>query len=199
MLSAVRPFFGFDYSSYSGFITVDLDYESNIFFWFFISKHGPANDPVLMFINGGPGTSAMFGLFGEIGPFFVNSEMNLEKRLYNWVDNYSVIFVDLPVGGGYSFTKNPLGYATTDFAFAQQGVQFLQQFFKLFSEYQNNEFYIVAESYSAKAASIMVPLIHNLTASYSLPVAINLKGLIAISGFIDPKATRFFYKFNQTI
>ena len=47
--------------SYSGFI--DLADDKHLFFWFFESRHDPASDPITLWINGGPGSDSMSGLF----------------------------------------------------------------------------------------------------------------------------------------
>ena len=61
---------GDDYpDSYAGYITVDNATDSHMFFWFF-----PANvtdyrtAPVVVWLQGGPGTSSMFGLLEIHGP-----------------------------------------------------------------------------------------------------------------------------------
>lgn len=40
-------------SSYSGFLTVNKTYNSNLFFWFFQAKQNPANAPVVVWLQGG--------------------------------------------------------------------------------------------------------------------------------------------------
>ena len=52
---------------YSGFITINNQTESNMFFWFFESMDGNKDAPILLWLQGGPGVSSMFGLFTEIG------------------------------------------------------------------------------------------------------------------------------------
>jgi len=51
-------------------------------------------------MTGGPGISALYALFGEIGPFYTDPELILKPREYNWITNYNVIFVDVPIGAG---------------------------------------------------------------------------------------------------
>ena len=53
-----------DYSfpSYSGYLTVNKTHDSNLFFWFFPAQNGDINAPFLVWLQGGPGSSSLFGL-----------------------------------------------------------------------------------------------------------------------------------------
>jgi carboxypeptidase C (cathepsin A) len=56
-----------DVNSYSGY--VDLDANVHMFFWFFEARHDPANAPLTLWLNGGPGSDSLIGLFqGESRP-----------------------------------------------------------------------------------------------------------------------------------
>lgn len=60
------------------------------------------NAPLVMWLQGGPGGSSTgFGNFLEIGPL----DVNLKPRNTTWVQAANVLFVDNPVGTGYSYGK----------------------------------------------------------------------------------------------
>ncbi|KAG0359794.1 hypothetical protein BGZ54_009824 [Gamsiella multidivaricata] len=54
-------------------------------------------------LQGGPGSSSMIGLFFENGPILVNEHMRLERKPFSWSEEYSVLYIDQPVGTGYSY------------------------------------------------------------------------------------------------
>ncbi|RWS18513.1 carboxypeptidase: vitellogenic-like precursor, partial [Leptotrombidium deliense] len=95
--------------SYAGYLTVNKSYNSNLFFWFFPSK--TANAPVVLWLDGGPGTSSMYGLFLLSGPFVVNDNLKVKCRKYSWTKAFSVLYIDQPVGSGFSFTENERGFS----------------------------------------------------------------------------------------
>eukprot|EP00058_Branchiostoma_floridae_P015263 XP_002600751.1 hypothetical protein BRAFLDRAFT_83494 [Branchiostoma floridae] len=94
-------------NSFSGYLTVNKTYSSNMFFWFFPAMSDPENAPLLLFLQGGPGTSSMLGLFSEMGPFYVTKDAQLMMRKVTWVSQYSMLFIDNPFFQIYShYQKN---------------------------------------------------------------------------------------------
>lgn len=135
-------------TSYAGYLTVNKTYNSNLFFWFFPAKLDPSKAPVVLWLQGGPGASSLFGLFTENGPFFVSSKKTLQPRKYSWHLNHNLLYIDQPVGTGFSFTEDEAGYAKNEKDVGNDLFSAIKQFFTLFSELRGNAFYITGESYA---------------------------------------------------
>lgn len=115
-------------------------------------------DKIKTFILGGPGDSSLSGLFNEVGPYTIRSDQRLVLREYSWHLKYNVIFIDNPVGTGFSFTDSDAGYSKNLIDVGQNVLKALQQFFLLFPHLQNNEFYLTGESYAGFVDEFKVSL-----------------------------------------
>ncbi|CAB0040177.1 unnamed protein product [Trichogramma brassicae] len=171
-------------SSYSGYFTVNKEYNSNMFFWFFPAQMEPKNAPVVLWLQGGPGATSLFGLFTENGPYSVTKNQTLQRRKYSWNLNHNVIYIDNPVGTGYSFTDDDKGYAVNETDVGRDVHTALEQFFLLFPELRANDFYVTGESYAGK----YVPAVSHAIKDYNIKakLKINLKGLAIGNGLTDP-------------
>ncbi|XP_076253486.1 venom serine carboxypeptidase-like [Rhynchophorus ferrugineus] len=171
-----------DVVSYSGYFNVDKENNASLFFWYFPSANDYQNDPVVLWLQGGPGSSSLYGLFIENGPFAVESDGSVSLREYSWHKNHSLIFIDQPVGTGFSYTNN--FYVTNQTEVGNHLYDALTQFFTLFPELQKNDFFISGESYAGKYVPAIgyTILKNNPTAS----LKINLQGLLIGNGLSYP-------------
>uniref|UniRef100_A0A672Z149 Carboxypeptidase n=1 Tax=Sphaeramia orbicularis TaxID=375764 RepID=A0A672Z149_9TELE len=120
-------------------------------FWWLYSADSP-DLPLVMWLQGGPGGSGSgFGNFEEIGPL----NRDLQPRNTSWVQAASVLFVDNPVGTGFSYTERPDGFATDVATVASDMLVLLQHFFTKQAEFQSVPFYIFSESYGGKMAAVI--------------------------------------------
>jgi carboxypeptidase C (cathepsin A) len=135
---------------FSGFISIDESSNSKLFYWF-IEADDSANKPLVIWLNGGPGISSLVGLFTEIGPLFLgkNGEFFIDKET-SFISKANVLFVDQPVGTGYSFTDNFDAIPKNQNEVAVHFYKFLQTFFLQYSQYTNSNVYLMGESYSGK-------------------------------------------------
>ncbi len=146
--AAVKPFLP-NVTSYSGYLTVSKVHQSNLFFWFFTTNQNWTHAPLVLWLNGGPGATSMFGLFTENGPY-VFKKGKLQLREHTWTRFYNVLYVDNPVGVGFSFTESEKGYATNQRHVGENLHEALRQFLLLFPEMQKNKIILSGESYAGK-------------------------------------------------
>ncbi|KPJ20363.1 Venom serine carboxypeptidase [Papilio machaon] len=183
--------------SYAGFFTVDKKYDSNQFFWYFPAMIPNNKDaPVIVWLQGGPGDSSLYGLFTENGPLRVRDK-KIELRKYHWAISHHLIYIDNPVGTGFSFTKDPKGYCSNETQIGEQLYSTIAQFFQLFPELQQNKFFITGESYAGKYIPAFAYTIHkkNPTAN----TKINLKALAIGNGLSDPEYQIVYSKYLYQI
>ncbi|KAE8573737.1 venom serine carboxypeptidase [Halyomorpha halys] len=174
-----------DVASYAGFFTVNKRYNSNLFFWYFPAEIEPDKAPVLLWLQGGPGASSLNGLFNENGPFYLDKDLVLHKRKTSWSMVFNLIYIDNPVGTGFSFTENHKGYARDEIQVGKDLYAALYQFFTLFPHLQKKEFFISGESYAGKYVPAVGHTIHTRNRNSSLKI--NLKGLAMGDGWTDPE------------
>ncbi|XP_059170633.1 probable serine carboxypeptidase CPVL [Physella acuta] len=139
--------------SHAGFITVDNVKKNHLFFWYFPSPNESA--PLLIWLNGGPAVSSMLGLLWEHGPIEANrSKYGSEGfglREHTWVGPYSVVYIDNPVGTGFSFSESgDAGFKLTKKGYTDDLFNFVLQFMDLFPEYKDNGIYLGGQSYAGK-------------------------------------------------
>lgn len=99
--------------SFSGY--ADVSENEHIFFWFFEARNqDPSTAPLTVWINGGPGSSSMIGLFQENGPCSVDEDGNVVNNPYSWSNSSNMIYIDQPVMTGFSYSKPVPAYTDSN-------------------------------------------------------------------------------------
>ena len=182
-LPSASPFIS---EQYAGYVTVNKTCGSNMFWWFFGAQDGNASAPLLMWLNGGPGSSSLYGLFEEMGPFTASPDgQSVLPRNTTWNAHYAMLFVDNPVGTGFSYTEDPSCYAENMDDVAVNLYALLTGFFTAFPAYLSNPFYVCGESYGGKYAPSIAYYIHDQNLR-NPPIRINLAGMSVGDGLMDP-------------
>lgn len=163
---------------------VEVRDGAHMFWWLYYADSQSAEYkdlPLVMWLQGGPGGSGSgFGNFEEIGPL----NRDLQPRKTSWVQAANVLFVDNPVGTGFSYTDRPDGYATNVATVASDMLVLLQNFFTEKAEFQSIPFYIFSESYGGKmAAAISMELTKAITQG---KVKCNFAGVALGDSWISP-------------
>ncbi|XP_071508716.1 lysosomal protective protein-like [Diadema antillarum] len=164
------------FNQYSGYLNATGD--KKLHYWFVESQSQPATDPLILWLNGGPGCSSLDGFLSELGPFHVNNDgATLYVNEYSWNKQANVIFLESPAGVGFSYSPS-MDIATNDDKVAQDNYIALQDFFLKFPEYVNNSFYLAGESY----AGVYIPTLAMLVVNDS---SIKLEGFAIGNGLLN--------------
>ncbi|OIV99300.1 hypothetical protein TanjilG_17110 [Lupinus angustifolius] len=127
--------------------------KAHMFWWLYKSPYRVENPskpwPIILWLQGGPGASGVgIGNFEEIGPL----DTFLKPRNSTWLKKADLLFVDNPVGTGYSFVENDDLFVKTDEEAATDLTTLLIKIFNRDERLQKSPLFIVAESYGGKFA-----------------------------------------------
>jgi len=110
--------------------------------------------PVILWLQGGPGC-ADFAAYFQNGPFNVlwDSKGNPLPVMngISWNDEYHLIYIDSPVGVGYSVAGNDLPTNSMQNAFHINN--FIVRFFELYPSLKKQDFYILGDRKSTRLNS----------------------------------------------
>ena len=86
--------------TYHGLVTIRED--SDMFYWLMPSRRSESEDPLVIWLTGGPGCASELATFYENGPTWIKDDMSFEHNEYSWNEHANVLYVDNPIGVGYS-------------------------------------------------------------------------------------------------
>ena len=114
--------------------------------------------PLVIFLAGGPGDSSTgFSNFAEIGP---KTEKFPEDRKGSWLEFANLLFIDSPVGSGYSYVDKLELLVKKDEEIVADLVNCVQVFYKQRPEFKKIPTYIFGESYGGKVAISLAAELH---------------------------------------
>nr|GLL48274.1 hypothetical protein C5167_038516 [Ipomoea trifida] len=181
---------GVDFAQYAGHVTVDPNTGKALFYYFTESPKNPSSKPLVLWLNGGPGCSSLGGgAFGELGPFRPAKDgKSLNSNPYAWNNVANIIFLESPIGVGFSYSNTSSDYDNVgDESTAQDSYTFLVNWLERFPEYKTRDFYITGESYAGHYIPQLAQLIlyNNQHTNQS---RINLKGIAIGNAYVDYEA-----------
>ncbi|KAL9259164.1 Serine carboxypeptidase-like 18-like protein [Drosera capensis] len=190
----------------TGYVSVN---ESELFYYFIKSQGHPRRDPLILYLNGGPGCSGLTGFFYQIeieigngvatisalmsakaGPLAFNLTdydgglPTLLSVSYSWTKTANIIFLDAPVGTGFSYSNSSSAYNVSDTASTNQTYQFLRKWLKNHTAYLSNPLLIGGDSYSGLLVPIIVEKIVEGNKD-GLKPRMNIKGYLISSPHED--------------
>nr|GEX50097.1 peptidase S10, serine carboxypeptidase, alpha/beta hydrolase fold protein [Tanacetum cinerariifolium] len=124
------------------------------FFYYFVeSQRNPLEDPLLLYLSGGPGVSGLYSFLYQIGPLSFNIEncwknnITLELNPYSWTKMANMIFVDTPAGVGFSYAKTWEASRSSDTILASNVYDFLRKWLIEHPRFLSNPLYVSGISY----------------------------------------------------
>eukprot|EP00873_Tetraselmis_striata_P000148 jgi/Tetstr1/420412/TSEL_011527.t1 len=151
---------------YSGYLTTG---EDSVHYMLAESERDPVADPLVLWLNGGPGASALIGFFQELGPAVLAADSSLLRNPYAWTSVANMLFLESPTGVGYSTCgamRRGQNCAHSDSSTAALNVQALARFLEAFPEYAGRPFWLWGESY----AGVYVPTLAEALLGAGLPL-----------------------------
>ena len=164
---------------YSGYLSTKREGDE-LFYIYVPALNNPHIAPIILWLNGGPGCSSLFGLLAEVGPIISdNYEKKFKINSYTWNKDVNLLVIEQPAGVGFSKIRDPkFGY--NDQIMGENLLYALKDFLAEYSM-KNREFYISGESY----AGVYIPTLATYILEDNSDDKINLKGVLIGNGLTD--------------
>nr|ABR16596.1 unknown [Picea sitchensis] len=179
---------GIKFRQYSGYVTVDAKAGRALFYYFTEAVRDPSKQPLVLWLNGGPGCSSLgFGAMAEVGPFRVNPDgKTVHFNRYTWNQVANILFLESPAGVGFSYSNTSSDYSkhSGDRRTAKDAYTFLMKWFIRFPQYKFRDFYIAGESYAGNyIPELAATILHHQRLSQAS--FINFKGIMVGNGIMN--------------
>ncbi|KAI9716034.1 MAG: Cell death protease [Chrysothrix sp. TS-e1954] len=172
---------------HAGHIEVSPETHGNLFFWHYQNRHIGDKQRTVIWLNGGPGCSSEDGALMEVGPYRVREGGNLEYNNGSWDEFANLLFVDQPVGTGFSYVDTNAYIHELD-EMADHFVAFLERWFEVFPDYAHDDLYLAGESYAGQHIPYISRAILERNKKKTLSAPWHLAGMLIGNGWIDPVA-----------
>ena len=141
---------------------------------------------IILWLNGGPGCSSMYGLLTQWGSQTFKADGSFADNIARLNDNATVIYLDQPIGVGFSYSRN----AQDRVHFSSEAADDVFEFLRAFRAtafgtrtFNTQALHVAGESY----AGHYIPFIAERILAAAPPVRdlLRLKSIIIGNGFID--------------
>ncbi|PSC70972.1 serine carboxypeptidase 24-like [Micractinium conductrix] len=172
---------------FSGYITVDKKAGRALFYVFVESTGRPANDPLVLWLNGGPGCSSLGGGFlAELGPYYPTpGGEQLIPNKFAWNQAANVLFLESPAFVGFSYSNTSADATVGDKRTAADSRQFMLGWLKRFPQYASHPFWLSGESYAGHYVPDLADEILRGNKEDANAKRINLQGFLVGNAWSD--------------
>ncbi|KAH8394175.1 hypothetical protein KR215_003396, partial [Drosophila sulfurigaster] len=170
---------------------VEVRKGAHLFYWLHYTTANVSSfyeRPLVIWLQGGPGVASTgCGCFEQLGPFDIEGQ----PRASNWVQHMNVLFIDSPVGTGFSYVESFGEYAQNNTQIAVDLVTLMSDFLQSHPEFQSVPLHIFSESYGGKMAPEFALELYR--AQQRNEVQCQLKSVVVGNPFISPVDTILSY------
>lgn len=161
---------------------VNITKKDDMFYWLFPSRNNPDSDPLIIWLTGGPGCSSELAVFVENGPMRLEYGKPVKKDI-SWNNKANLLFLDNPIGTGYS-KGSIFNMPKNEEKVREQFGIFIEKFYQLYPEFKGRDLYITGESY----AGHYIPFIADYLSKDNrfTDQGIKLAGIAIGNGWVDP-------------
>jgi carboxypeptidase C (cathepsin A) len=156
--------------------------KGHLHYYYTESENDPANDPLTIWMNGGPGASSIaYGMMTETGQLVFNRDSMsanstvpaLQYNRFGWSRFSNMLYFESPAGVGFSYCEET-PCTSNDTSTALDSYDALVGFFERFPALKKRPLYITGESY----AGIYCPMLAEQIMNRNTDGSINLQGLM---------------------
>lgn len=138
---------------------VTVQPSAHMFWWLYYvnppdkpDNFDPFTKPLLIWLQGGPGQSSTgYGNFGEIGPF----NTQLQPRNNTLTNDYNILFIDSPVGSGFSYVDLKSKYSIHEDEIVKNLMLCIRSFLNKIPGFSNVPTYVIGEGYDGRIAAAL--------------------------------------------
>ncbi|CAM0953547.1 unnamed protein product [Alopecurus aequalis] len=182
----------------SGYLQVNPSTNASLFYAFYEATQpleaAPADTPLILWLDGGPGCSGQLSNFFQLGPYSLvtsgaNGTASLSPNPFAWNRRFGLLFLDSPLGTGFSAAPSPADIPSNQSVIAEHTLTAIQAFFAYHQpSFRGRPFFLAGESYAGKYVPTVAARI--LATNPTLPpeLRVRLRGVAIGNGMVDPVA-----------
>ena len=170
------------FNQFSGYIQL-AETQKHIHYW--LVEAEIADAPLVFWTNGGPGCSGLIGFMTEQGPFRPDESGNIYPNEYAWNKVANMVFLEQPVGVGFSYSDNKDDYKIGDDQAAKDNLATILGFLKRFPNFAKSPLYITSESYGGHYMPTLANVIINYNDASDSSNRLNFMGFAVGNPYTD--------------
>ena len=164
---------------FSGYLKTTIEGDE-LFYIYMPAQTGEDTAPIMLWLNGGPGCSSLFGLLGEVGPVTEdNFAYQFKLNPYSWNKEVNLLAIEQPAGVGFSKAHDP-EFKWDDDKMGENLLAGIKDFLNTHN-LNGREFFVSGESY----AGVYIPTLAKYIVNDKSDVKVNLKGILIGNGLTN--------------